>query len=77
LAFSTATSYMSLCNRIREAWGNTKLDRFKPLAFQNWLKNLDAKPKTKGHLKAFMNRLMNKAKLFEMLDFHENPIQLV
>lgn len=55
LAFSTATSYMSLCNRIREAWGKTKLDRFKPLAFQNWLKNLDAKPKTKGHLKAFVN----------------------
>lgn len=77
LAFSTATSYMSLCNTIRAAWGTTKLDRFKPLAFQNWLKNSDAKPKTKGRLKAFMNRLFNKAKLYEMVDFHENPIQLV
>jgi len=68
---------MSLCNTIRAAWGTTRLDRLKPLAFQNWLKKLNAKPKTKGHLKAFMNRLLNKAKLYEMLDFHENPIQPV
>jgi integrase len=34
-------------------------------------------PKTKGHLKAFVNRLFNKAKLYGMLDFHENPIGLV
>src|ERR1035438_317724 len=77
LAYSTATSYLSLCNRIREAWGKTKLDRFEPLDFEDWLKGLENKPKTKGHLKAFVNRLFNKAKLYKMLDFHENPIGLV
>jgi hypothetical protein len=77
LAFSTAVSYLSLCNKVRGAWGGTRLDRFKPLAFQNWLKDLPLKPKTKGHVKAFVNRLFNKAKLFEMLSFHENPISLV
>jgi integrase len=77
LAYSTAISYLSLCKRIREKWGNTKLDRFKPLAFQEWLKDLKSKPKTKGHLKAFVNRLFNKAKLYGMLSFHENPIALV
>lgn len=77
LAYSTAKTYMSLCNRVREAWGNTKLDQLRPLAVQNWLKDLPDKPKTKGHLKAFVNRLFNKAKLYGMLDFHENPIGLV
>lgn len=77
LAYSTATSYLSLCNRIRGKWGATKLDKFKPLDFQNWLKEIKMEPKTKGHLKAFVNRLFNKAKLYGMLDFHENPIGLV
>jgi len=77
LAFSTASSYLSLCNRIREKWGTTKLDEFEPLDFQKWLKELKREPKTKGHLKAFVNRLFNKAKLFGMVDFHENPIGLV
>jgi integrase len=77
LAYSTATSYLSLCNCIREKWGKTKLDNFKPLAFQQWLKIIDKQPKTKGHLKAFVHRLFNKAKLYEMVNFVENPIKLV
>ncbi len=54
-----------------------KLDDFDPLEFQNRLKGLDIQAKTKGHLKAFVNRLFNKAKLYRLLDFHENPIGLV
>jgi hypothetical protein len=77
LAYATASSYLSLCKRVREDWGTTKLDKFKPFCFQNWLKALEVKPKTKGHLKAFVNRLFNKAKLYGMLEFHENPIGLV
>jgi len=77
LSYSTACSYLSLANSIRARWGTTKLDDFRPLAFQTWLKGLDAKPKTKGHRKAFVHRLFNKAKLYGMLDFHENPVGLV
>lgn len=77
LAYSTSTSYLSLCNKIRESWGTTKLDNFRPLDFQQWLKSLDVKPKTKGHLKAFVHRLFKKARLYEMLEFVENPIKLV
>lgn len=57
--------------------GETMLDRFKPLLFERWLKGLEVKPKTKGHLKAFVNRLFNKAKLYEALHFIGNPIKLV
>lgn len=58
-------------------WGTTKLDEFDALEFQTWLKELKVAGKTKGHLKAFMNRLFNKARLYKMLYFLENPIGLV
>jgi integrase len=77
LAYSTVTSYLSLCKLIRENWGTTSLDKFKPLAFQTWLKEMEKSPKHKGHIKAFVNRLFNKAKLYELINFHENPISLV
>lgn len=77
LAYSTVISYLSLCKVIREKWGGTNLDKFKPLAFQNWLKGMDKSPKHKRHIKAFVNRLFNKAKLYGLLNFHENPISLV
>jgi integrase len=77
LAYSTTLSYLSLCQRIREKWGPVLLEGFSPLAFQTWLKELDSAPKSKGHLKAFLSRLFNKAKLYGMLFFIENPIKLV
>ena len=77
LSYSTALSYLSLAKQTREVWGTIKLDDFEPLKFQNWLKALQCKPKTKGHIKAFVNRLFNKAKLYGMISFVENPIQLV
>jgi len=66
LAFSTATSYMSLCNTIRTAW------RFSELAQEAGRKTKDERAP-----QGFMNRLLNKVKLYEILDFHENPIQPV
>lgn len=77
LAWSTASSYLSRCKLLRERWGTTKLDKFKPLDFQNWLKELKRSAKTKGHIKALVSRLFNKAKLFEMVWFLENPIKSV
>jgi hypothetical protein len=42
----------------------------KPLAVQEWLKKMDAAPKTKGHVKAIMHRLYEKAMLWEMVEWH-------
>jgi integrase len=77
LSYSTATSYMSRLKAIREKWGGTKLDELDPLRVQEWLKGLVAAPKTKGHFKAFLHRLFYKAKLYGMIGFVENPIELV
>ena len=38
---------------------------------------MDAAPKTKGHVKALMHRLYEKAMLWEMVDWQRNPMQLV
>jgi len=77
LAYSTAISCLNLCKKIREDWSTTKLDKFQPLKFQNWLKKLEKAPKTKGHFKAFVHKLFLKAKLYRVLDWVENPIELV
>jgi len=57
---------MSLCNTIRTAW------RFSELAQEAGRKTKDERAP-----QGFMNRLLNKVKLYEILDFHENPIQPV
>jgi integrase len=38
---------------------------------------MDAAPKTKGHVKALMHRLFEKAMLWEMVEWQRNPMQLV
>jgi len=57
LSYGTVSSYLSVLRHIRAKWGATRLNRVKPVAVQEWLKTLDAAPKTKGHMKALMHRL--------------------
>ena len=38
---------------------------------------MDTAPKTKGHVKALMHRLFEKAMLWEMVEWQRNPMQLV
>ncbi len=38
---------------------------------------MDAAPKTKGHVKAIMHRLYEKAMLWEMVEWQRNPMELV
>jgi integrase len=64
LSYGTVSSYLSVLKHIRAKWGATRLNRVKPVAVQEWLKTLDAAPKTKGHMKALMHRLYEKAMLW-------------
>jgi integrase len=77
LSYSTASSYLSVIKQLREKWGSTLITRIKPLQVQEWLKKMDAAPKTKGHVKALMHRLFEKAMLWEMVEWQRNPMQLV
>jgi integrase len=77
LSYATATSYLSVIKQVRVKWGSTRITRIKPLQVQEWLKKMEAAPKTKGHVKALMHRLYEKAMLWEMVEWQRNPMQLV
>ncbi|HMH15291.1 MAG TPA: site-specific integrase [Edaphobacter sp.] len=77
LSYSTAVSYLSVIKQVRVQWGTTHITRMKPVKVQEWLKNMDSAPKTKGHVKAIMHRLYEKAMLWEMVEWQRNPMELV
>lgn len=75
---STASSYLSLFKvHIRPRWEATSLSSVKPAVVQEWLRNLHVAQKTKGHIKALMHLLFEKAMLWEIVPFGRNPMELV
>ena len=77
LSYSTVVSYFSVIKRVRAKWGTTRITRMKPMLIQAWLRELQIAPKTKGHTKAVMYRLFEKAMLWEMVEWQRNPMELV
>ena len=75
---STASSYLSMLKvHIRPRWGEVLFSQVRPGLVQEWLRGLTVAPKTKGHIKALMHRLFEKAMLWELLPFGRNPMELV
>ena len=75
---STASSYLSLFKvHIRPRWGETLLSSVKPAVVQEWLRGLHVAQKTKGHIKALMHQLFEKAMLWELVSVGRNPMELV
>ena len=62
---------------IRPKWGEGPLSAVKPAAVQTWLRELDAAPKTKAHIKGLMHQLFEKAMLWELIPVDRNPTQLI
>lgn len=78
LDFSTASSYLSMLDvHIRPKWEKYSISEVKPALVQDWLRGLNSAPKTKGHIKALMHRLFEKAMLWELAPLQRNPMQLV
>jgi len=78
LAYSTASSYLSMLDvHIRPRWGRCSIPEVKPAKVQEWLRSLEVAPKTKGHIKALMHRLFEKAMLWELVPVERNPMELV
>jgi integrase len=48
-----------------------------PALVQGWFRSLDLAPKTKGHIKALMHQLFEKAMLWKLRPIDRNPIELV
>jgi integrase len=78
LRHSTANAYRSYLNfRIKPRWGDCPLSKVKPFAVEQWLKDLDLAPRTKGHLHNLMRVLWNCAMRWELTEISENPMKLV
>lgn len=74
--YSTRVSYQSFIDRyIRPRWADTPITSVKPMTVEDWLKQLELAPKTKGHIKALMSTLFKCAQRWELVQ--NNPMQLV
>lgn len=78
LRHSSANAYRSYLNHwIKPRWSEFALSKVKPFAVEQWLKELDLAPRTKGHLHNLMRVLWNSAMRWELIDIGENPMKLV
>ena len=92
LHYSSAVSYLSCLEKhILPRWGDVLISQLKPLEVQDWLSRLTVTqkrkgedsqimsmaPKTKGHIKALMHRLFERAMLWGFIDLQRNPMGLV
>jgi len=47
LSYSTVVSYLSVIKHVRAKWGTTRITQMKPVKVQEWLKNMDPRPRPK------------------------------
>jgi integrase len=78
LKFSTTTGYLSVIKQhLRPTWGTVQLTDIKPLAVQEWLKQIDLSRKTRQNIKAVFHRMMELAMLWGLMPAQRNPLSLV
>ncbi len=74
--YSTRAAYRSyINNQIRPRWESTPLSAIKPMAVEDWLRNLALAPKTRSHVRSLMHTIFQCAERWELID--KNPIKLV
>jgi integrase len=78
LKFSTTTGYLSVIEQhLRPKWGTVQLTDIRPLAAQEWLKQIDLSRKTRQNIKAVFHRMVELAMLWELMPSQRNPLSLV
>jgi integrase len=76
--YSTAKSYRSnIKNYLKPRWGDHLLERIRPMAVEDWLKNLPMAPKSKTHIRSVMHLMYECATRWELFTDKRNPIALV
>ena len=74
--YSTRSAYKSyIKNYIRPRWADTPMSAVRPMAVEDWLKDLDLAPKTKSHVRSLMHTIFQCAERWELTA--KNPIKLV
>ena len=76
--FSTRISYLSLVNtHIRPKWADFPLDKVKPMAVEEWLRQLPLAPKSKANTRSIIHLIFKCAERWELIEMGKNPIALV
>jgi integrase len=76
--YSTRKSYESMIKRhIRPKWADYPLDRIKPMAVEQWLRELKLAPKSKAHVRSVMHLIFTCAERWCLIEMGKNPIALV
>jgi integrase len=77
-SWSTAAGYRSyIRTHVRQKWGSTPIAEMKPLDILEWLKALPLSAKTRGHVRALMHLLFERAMLWGLMDLQRNPVDVV
>ena len=76
--FSTRISYLSMVNtHIRPKWADFPLDKVKPMAVEDWLRQMPLAPKSKANIRSLMHPMFKCAERWELIEMGKNPIALV
>jgi hypothetical protein len=76
--FSTRISYLSMVNtHIRSRWAAFPLDKVKPMAVEEWLRQMPLAPKSKANIRSLMYSMFKCAERWELIEMGKNPIALV
>ena len=76
--YSTAKSYRSnIKNYLKPRWGDYLLEKIRPMAVEDCLKNLPMAPKSKTHIRSVMHLMYECATRWELFNEQRNPIALV
>ena len=76
--YSTAKSYRAnIVNHIKPRWGEYLLEKIRPMAVEDWLKNLPMATKSKAHLRGVIHLMYQCAARWELFTEQRNPIALV
>lgn len=76
--YSTRCSYLSALNKyIRPKWADFPLDKIRPMAVEEWLRQMSLAPKSKANIRGIMRSMFKCAERWELVEMGKNPISLV
>ena len=75
---STQRSHLSnIRKHIRPRWNDQPINRMKPMAMEQWLRDLPLAPKSKVHIRSLMHLVMKCAERWGVIEIGKNPVALV
>ena len=75
---STRSSHLSNIRRhIRPRWGDQPINRLKPMAMEQWLRDMPLAPKTKVHIRSLMHLVLKCGERWGVIEMGKNPVTLV